>query len=49
MKLSWIPFPDSVFSLQQEMTLARLGKLLVAHHHGGEHVVMMVKLPDDVS
>ena len=27
------------------MTLAKLGKLLVAHHHDGEHVVMMVKTP----
>ena len=44
-KLSWIPFPDAVYTPQQAMTLAKIGKLLVSHRHDDEFVTMMVKSP----
>jgi hypothetical protein len=44
-KVTWISFPDAFYSPAQAMTLCKLGKLLVSHHHDDEHVTMMVKSP----
>jgi hypothetical protein len=44
-KLRWTESPDAVYTPQQAMMLARLGKLLIAHHHDDEFVTMMIKTP----
>jgi hypothetical protein len=44
-KLRWTEFPDAYYTPQQAMMLARLGKLLVSHHHGDEFVTMLIKSP----
>ena len=44
-KLRWTEFPDAAYTPQEAMLLARLGKLLVAHHHGDEFVTLMIKTP----
>jgi hypothetical protein len=44
-KLSWIPFPDAVYTPEQARTLARVGKLLVANAHDAEHVFLMIRTP----
>jgi hypothetical protein len=46
-KLTWVQFPDSLYTPGQAMMLGKLGKLLIAHNHDidPDHVVLMVKSP----
>jgi hypothetical protein len=38
-------YPDAPYSPAEAMMLSRVGKLLIAHSHDAEHVIMMIKTP----